>query len=117
MGFIVRLLVTAVAVFIIAYFHILDGVHVSGNLLTSSLIVAFVMGLLNSFVKPILVLLTLPVTIITLGLFYLVINVIIIYLTDYLLASFRVDGFLTALIFSFLVSIIAALLGGLVDRS
>ncbi len=112
MGFLVRLLLTAVAVVIGAY--ILPGVRVDG--FTTALIVALVLGLLNLIVKPILVVLTLPITILTLGLFYLVINVIIIYIADYFVSGFAVSGFLNALIFSFLISIINAVLGGLVDR-
>ena len=112
MGFILRLLLTAVAV--VAGAYLLPGVNVDG--FGTALIVALVLGLLNLIVKPILVILTLPITILTLGLFYLVINVVIIYLTDYLVGGFSVDGFISALLFSFLVAIINAVLGGLVDR-
>ncbi|MCY7349175.1 MAG: phage holin family protein [Cytophagaceae bacterium] len=112
MGFLIRLLLTAVAVIIGAY--LLPGVTVDG--FGTALIVALVLGLLNTFVKPLLVILTLPVTIITLGLFYLVINVIIIYLADSLIDGFRADGFITKLLFSLLISLFTAVLGGLVDR-
>jgi len=112
MGFLIRLLLTAVAVVIGAY--LIPGVRVDG--FTTALIVALVLGLLNLIVKPILVILTLPITILTLGLFYLVINVIIIYIADYFISGFSVSGFITALIFSFLISILNAVLGSLVDR-
>jgi putative membrane protein len=112
MGFLVRLLLTAVAVVVGAY--ILPGVRVDS--FTTALIVALVLGLLNLIVKPILVILTLPITILTLGLFYLVINVVIIYITDYLVSGFSVNGFIPALLFSLLVALINAVLGGLVDR-
>ena len=108
MGFLVKLLVNALAVIISAY--LIPGVVVSG--IISAIIVALVLGLLNSFVKPILVLLTLPITILTLGLFYLVLNVIIIYIADYFIGGFRVDGFVPALLFSFVL----ALVGWILDR-
>lgn len=112
MGFILRLLLTAVAVFAGAY--LVPGVDVKN--FWTAIVVAIVMGLLNLIVKPILVILTLPITILTLGLFYLVINVVIIYLTEYFVTGFTVDGFIPALLFSLLVAIINAVLGGLVDR-
>lgn len=112
MGFLVRLLLTAVAVFAGAY--LIPGVEVKN--FWTAIIVAIVMGLLNLVVKPILVILTLPITILTLGLFYLVINVAIIYLTDYFVTDFTVRGFVPALLFSLLVALINAVLGGLVDR-
>jgi putative membrane protein len=72
---------------------------------TTALIVAVVLGLLNIFIKPILVLLTLPVTIITLGLFLFVINAFIILLCSKLVDGFKVDSFWTALIFSIILSV------------
>jgi putative membrane protein len=108
MGFFVKLLVNALAVIISAY--LIGGVSVDSIL--TAIIVALVLGLLNSFVKPILVILTLPITILTLGLFYLVLNVIMIYIADYFIGGFRVDGFLPALFFS----IVLALVGWILDR-
>jgi putative membrane protein len=100
--------VNALAVIISAY--LIGGVSVDSIL--TAIIVALVLGLLNSFVKPILVILTLPITILTLGLFYLVLNVIMIYIADYFIGGFRVDGFLPALFFS----IVLALVGWILDR-
>ena len=74
MKLILRFLITAGLVMLIA--HFMSGVHVAD--FKTSLIVALVLGLLNVFVKPILLLLTLPVTILTLGLFLLIINAVII---------------------------------------
>jgi putative membrane protein len=108
MGFLVKLLVNALAVIISAY--LIRGVFVDG--IITAIIVALVLGLLNTFVKPILLILTLPITILTLGLFYLVLNVIIIYIADYFIGGFRVDGFLPALFFSFVL----ALVGWILDR-
>ena len=80
MNLLLRLLVTAGLVLLIA--HFLPGVHVAS--FTTAVIVAVVLGLLNLFIKPILVILTLPVTLITLGLFLLVINAIIISLFSFI---------------------------------
>jgi putative membrane protein len=106
MGFIVKLLVNALAVIISAY--LIPGVAVSG--IVSAIIVALVLGLLNTFVKPILLILTLPITILTLGLFYLVLNVIIIYIADYFIGGFRVDGFVPALLFSIVLTVVGWIL-------
>lgn len=78
-------------------------------------VVAIVFGLLNAFLKPLLQILALPVTILTLGIFYFVINVFIVYLTSYLVPSFTVDGFFPALLFSIVVSLVSWLLGIFLD--
>ncbi|WP_162426526.1 phage holin family protein [Pontibacter pudoricolor] len=106
MGLIIKLLITGVAVVLASY--ILPGVHIDSFL--TALILAVVLALLNAIVRPILVILTIPVTILTLGLFLLVINALIILLADYLIAGFTVDGFLWALIFSLVLSVINAIL-------
>jgi putative membrane protein len=72
---------------------------------STALIVAIVLGLLNIFIKPILVLLTLPATILTLGLFLFVINALIIVICSRLVDGFRVNSFWTALIFSIILSV------------
>lgn len=117
MKFIVNLLVSALCVMGASYL-LEPHVHVDG--FGTALGVAIVLGVLNAFVRPILVILTLPVTIITLGLFLLVINVLIIKMADALLGGFYVDNWLWALIFSFLVSLLTAvadsLIGGKDDR-
>jgi len=102
MGFILKLLLTGVAVVLASY--VLPGVHVDG--FGTALIVAVVLAILNAIVRPILVLLSLPITIFTLGLFLLVINAAIILLADSLIKGFEVDGFLWALIFSLVLSVI-----------
>ena len=63
------------------------------------------MSVLNTFVKPVLQFLAIPVTILTLGLFYLVINVVIVYIAAYLVQGFTISGFLTPLLFSIMVSV------------
>lgn len=101
MNLIIKLLITAVIVLLLA--HFLPGVAVSG--FTAAIIVAAVLGLLNAILKPILIILTIPITILTLGLFLLVINACIILLADQFIDGFGVNGFWTALLFSILLSI------------
>jgi putative membrane protein len=109
MNILIRLLLSALAVFICA--TILPGAHVDGFLI--ALVVAGVLALLNVLVKPLLVILTIPITIITLGIFLLVINTILILLVDWLVSGFTVDGFWWALIFSILLSIVNSVFGGI----
>ncbi|WP_026754634.1 phage holin family protein [Sediminibacter sp. Hel_I_10] len=101
MNLIIRLLITAVLVVLLANF--LPGVAVSG--FGAAIIVAIVLAILNAIVKPILVVLTIPITIVTLGLFLLVINALIILLADAFIDGFGVSGFWIALLFSILLSI------------
>ncbi|MCK7590393.1 phage holin family protein [Subsaxibacter sp. CAU 1640] len=106
MNLIIRILLTAVAVVILA--KVLPGVDVAG--FTGAIIVAVVLGLLNAILKPILVILTLPITIVTLGLFLLVINALIILLASELLDSFAVSSFWIAVLFSLLLSLLQSIL-------
>jgi putative membrane protein len=108
--FIVKTLITAVAVLVAAY--VLDGVHVKDSM--TAVLVATVLGLLNSFIKPILVIITIPITIFTLGLFLLVINILIVKWASDIVPGFRVDGWVYALLFSFVVSIATYLLESLI---
>lgn len=111
MGFIIKVLVTAVAVYFTAY--ILPGVSI--NSVKTAVIVALVLALLNMFIKPILIILTIPITILTLGLFLLVINILIIKWTASLVSGFSVDGWLWALLFSLIVSVVSSVLQRIVD--
>ena len=101
MKLLIRIFITALLVMAISY--LMKGVYVKE--FTTALTVAIVLGLLNFFVKPILVLFTLPVTFFTLGLFLLVINAIIIMLCDYFIDEFRVNSFWTAMLFSIILSL------------
>lgn len=101
MKLLLRILVTALLVIILSY--LMKGVTVDG--VTTALTVAVVLGLLNLFVKPLLVLFTLPVTIFTLGLFLLVINACMILLCDHFVDGFEVRSFWTALLFSIFLSV------------
>lgn len=106
MNLIIRILLTAVAVVLLA--KLLPGVEVAG--FTGAIIVAIVLALLNAILKPILIILTLPITIVTLGLFLLVINAGIIMLADQFLDGFAVSGFWIALLFSLLLSLLQSIL-------
>lgn len=112
MGFILKVLLTALAVFVADYF--LEGVHIAGNWVTT-LVVALVLALLNTFFKPVLVFLTIPITILTLGLFLLVINMVIVMLAAYLVDGFTVDSWLYALLFSLVVSLVTYILDAIFD--
>lgn len=107
MNFLVRLLLSTLAVIVSAY--ILPGVSVDSFL--TAVVVAIILSLLNTIVKPVLVILTIPFTIFTLGLFLLVINAIIILMTDWLIDGFTVAGFWYALLFSIVLALINSLLG------
>ncbi|MBU2950581.1 phage holin family protein [Tamlana agarivorans] len=106
MKLLLNLLLTALAVFVLS--NVLSGVHVDGYM--TALIVAVILGLLNIFIKPILVIFTLPITVLTLGLFLLVINAFIILIASNLISGFSVDGVWTAILFSVLLSILESIL-------
>ena len=106
MKVILKILLSAIAVIILA--KVLPGVEVVS--LWTAVIVALVLAIFNAILKPLLVILTLPVTIITLGLFLLVINAAIILIADYFVDGFTVSGWLWALIFSVLLSFFQSIL-------
>jgi putative membrane protein len=112
MNLLLRILITSGLVLLIA--HFMPGVHVAS--FTTALIVAIVLGLLNIFIKPILVILTLPVTILTLGLFLLVINALMILLCTKIVGGFSVDTFWTALIFSIILSVLQSIMNGILGE-
>jgi putative membrane protein len=113
MGFIIKVLITAVAVYVADYF--LDGVHISNDIKTI-VIVALVLALLNTFIKPILVILTIPVTIVTLGLFLLIINALMVKWAASLVDGFEVNGWWPALLFSLIVSLVSAIAQSIVGK-
>lgn len=113
MTFIFRLLLSALAVVVLA--EILPGITISGY--GVAILVALVIVLLRVLVKPILVLLTLPITIVTFGLFLLVVNAIIILLADFFVDGFAVASIWWALLFSLLLSLFQSVLFSLLDRN
>jgi putative membrane protein len=106
MKYLLKILVTSFAVVITAY--LLKGIHVPD--FTTAIVIAIVITLLNIFLKPILVLLTIPATIFSFGLFLLVVNAFIILLASSLVPEFKVDSFWWALAFSIILSIVSYLL-------
>ena len=109
MKFIIKLLLAAVAVIITSY--LLKGVSVDTFL--TAVILAAVLAVLNATLKPLLVILTIPITILSLGIFLLVINALIILLADYLIPGFAVDNFWWALAFSLILSLIISVFDSL----
>ncbi|MGI9530656.1 phage holin family protein [Lutimonas sp.] len=112
MNYLFKVLLTALAVLLIAYF--LPGVEVDDY--GTAIWVAFIVGILFSILKPILVILTLPVTILTLGLFLFVINAAMILLANSWIDGFSVAGFWTALLFSILLSFFESILHKLIEK-
>lgn len=108
---IVRWFLNALALYIVAM--VLPGIHLLD--FGSALIAVVVIGLVNALIKPLLFLLTLPVTIITFGLFALVLNALMLMLASALTPGFKIDGFGTALLGSILLSIVTTVLHTLVQ--
>ena len=104
MGFLIRILVVAAVSFGLA--HLLGGVHVTD--FWTAIVFAFVLALLNMFIKPLLVLFTLPVTFFTLGLFLFVINALVVLMASKFVDGFTIDSFWWALLFSIILSIITS---------
>jgi putative membrane protein len=101
--------VSLLAVGLTAY--LLPGVALAG--LSATLLVVLVLTLINTFIRPILKFLTFPITFMTLGLFSLVLNAVIIMLVDMAVPGFEVDGFISALLFSVILSVVTTVLGWL----
>ena len=102
MKFLLKILITTVNVFILAY--ILPGIEIENNNIFTAVVVAVVLALLDAIIKPLLILLTLPATILTLGLFLFVINACIILIDAHFVHGFKIAGFWHALLFSILLS-------------
>lgn len=107
MKIILNWILGAIAITIAAY--LLPGVHLAGVL--PALVVAIVLGLINSFIRPLLIILTLPINILSLGLFTLVINALLIQLTSLLVPGFAIDNFWWALVFGVVLFFINLALG------
>jgi putative membrane protein len=107
MKFIIRWLISAAAIIITAYL-LRRGVEVSS--FGSALVLALVLGTINAVIRPILFILTLPITLLTLGLFTFVINALLIMLASFLVPGFEVVNFWWALLFSLILSIINSVL-------
>jgi putative membrane protein len=117
-GFIVRVLVNAATIALAA--AIVPGIHLDGA--TPALLAGIVLGLINALVRPVLVVLTFPLTLLTLGLFLLVLNGLCLAATAWLVPGFDVDGLLAAILGALLVSVVSWVLtafvsdGGRIER-
>ena len=112
MKILVKWLLSATALLLVAYLY--SGVQVES--FTSALIAAFVIGLFNAVLRPVLVILTLPVTIVTVGLFLFVINALMFWFAASLLGGFHVTGFSAALIGSLIYSVLAIVIDSALQR-
>ncbi|MHA6697785.1 phage holin family protein [Chryseobacterium sp. A321] len=112
MNLLVRLLITAVSAYVLQL--ILSGVQIEN--FWTAIIFAVVLGIVNLIFKPIMQILGFPLTVLTLGLFALVINALVIMIVDYFVDGMTVDGFGWAFIFSILLSIITSVIGGVVNK-
>lgn len=110
MKLILKWLLSAAALLLVAHFY--NGVQVHN--FTAALVAALVIGLLNIVVRPVLVVLTLPVTVLTLGLFLFVVNALMFWFASGLLAGFHVNGFAAALIGSLLYSALGIVIDSVV---
>ena len=107
----IRLVVSTIVVMVAN--QVLKGFHVDST--TTAVIVAVVMGVLNTVVKPILQFISFPITLLTLGLFYFVVNVMVVYLCAYLVDGFSINGFITPLLFSLGLSLAQSVAGWFLD--
>ena len=113
MGFLLRVVVNALAIMLAA--SIVPGIAVDG--LVSALAAAVLLGLINAFVRPVLLILTLPITLLTLGLFLFVLNGFCFWLVAWLVKGFHVAGFGSALLGSLVVSVVSWIVTALVSDS
>ncbi len=109
----VKILLGGIAILIAEF--LLPGIHI--DRFTTGFILAAVIILINITLKPLLILLTLPITVITLGLFLLVINALMIMLADRIIPGFQVDGFWWAILFAIVLSVINSLFGNNLNPS
>lgn len=108
MRLLARFLLNALALLVAAYF--LPGLHLASP--EAALLAGVALGLINAIVRPLLILLTLPLTLLTLGLFIFVVNAICLVITAWLVPGFTVDGFLYALAGALMVSVVSWILSG-----
>ena len=107
--FLFRLLVSAIAFLVVA--HVLPGFEITSP--ASLFLSALILGLFNAFLRPLMIFLTLPLTIFTLGLFIFIINGLLLYLTSYLVSGFHIQNFLTAVLAAILISLLSGIINWL----
>lgn len=113
MGFLLRVIVNALAIMLAA--SILPGIHVDG--LVPALVGGLLLGLVNAVVRPVLIILTLPITLVTLGFFLLVLNALCFWLVASLVKGFYVAGFWAAFLGAIVVSIVSWIMTALISDS
>jgi putative membrane protein len=113
MQLIIRILINAAALWLAARY--IDGISLTGSV-WSILLVALVFGVVNALLRPILKILSLPVVILTLGLFTIVINAVLLGITAVLMDNFSIDGVVPALLASLVVSVVSAVLSRVADQ-
>jgi len=113
MSILVRIVLNGIGLWVAS--RLLPGIHYDGGLLYL-LLAGFVLGAVNLIVKPIVTLLSLPFVVLTLGLFFLVINGLMVWLVDFFLAGFRVDGFLWAMAGGLFLALFNMILRALFDK-
>jgi len=111
-GLLIRWLILTAAIMLAAY--LLEGIHVTGFF--SALFAAAFLGFLNAFFRPLLFILTLPITFLTLGLFTFVINAVLLMMVSGVLSGFQVAGFWSALGGSLIISLVSSLLNSFVSE-
>jgi len=113
MNYILKILLSAVAVFVLA--NLVRGITIESYL--TAIIVAIVLGILNTSVRPLLIFFTIPLTIVTLGLFLFIINAFIILIAGYFISGFTVTSIFSALLFSILLSILQSILHSILKEN
>ena len=111
-AFLVQLVLTALALLVVA--HVVGGVDVGG--FGTALVAALILGLVNAIVRPVMVLLTLPITILTLGLFLFVVNALAFWLAAALVPGFEIGGFGAALLGSLLLTVLNIVIAQIVPK-
>jgi putative membrane protein len=106
MNFLLRIVITAVVAFALSY--ILPGIHIDS--FWTAIKLSLVLAVMNFLLKPLLIILTLPITIVTFGLFLFIINALIVWFVGHLVGGFHIDGFMWALLFSLLLSLLTSIL-------
>lgn len=112
MGILISWLINTLAVLVVAY--LLEGVHLYS--IEAAFVTALILGVVNATLKPILLILTLPISIITLGLFTFVINALMVLLTSAIVPGFKVDSFWWALLFSLVLSLVSSFMHQLAKK-
>jgi putative membrane protein len=109
--FLLRTLITAAAIFVVV--NILPGVKIDSPV--ALIVTAILLGLLNAVLRPLLIFLTLPITVLSFGLFIFIINGLILYLVSYLVPGFKLANFWVAILASILISIVSWLINWLIS--